>query len=251
MVTTRRRITSEQDRFGGYGIQPSGTVTIDEPQTETPSFMQSDRYSFRTVTDEPAFSADVSATDSRVKQTEQPSQPDVIEYSSRPYNLTYDFLMPPAKQAKKQRRREKEDVMPSIRTRAYASAEEEKSEKKAAQAKISGKTKAALIAYVAAVVVFAILIIATGLAVSNINARSAELETEIAVKNERLAALNAEILGLTDMDAIAEAAANNGMQKIDSSIAVDLIPATDPVRYEGRTNWFDKFCDFISNIFGG
>ena len=40
MVTTRRRITSEQDRFGGYGIQPSGTVTIDEPQTETPSIFR-------------------------------------------------------------------------------------------------------------------------------------------------------------------------------------------------------------------
>ena len=43
MVTYKRRIASEQDRFGGYAMQPSGKTVTDEtaaPVTE--------RFAFRT-----------------------------------------------------------------------------------------------------------------------------------------------------------------------------------------------------------
>ena len=50
---------------------------------------------------------------------------------------------------------------------------------------------------------------------------------------------------------IVGAAVGEGMEKIKLPAEVQLIPTTEPVKYEGRTNWFDKFCDFLSKIIGG
>ncbi len=247
MVTTaRRRISTEQDRFGGYGIQPSGKAVADETAKENTS-TETERFSYRTVMDEPSYSvpytetAQKSATDS------------VIEYTSRPYYGAYDYSVPiqAPTRSKKARKREREDVMPSIRTRAYAEQKPEQEVVKREKTRLSGKAKVALIAYVAIVTVLAVMVVVIGLTVSNINARSASLESEIALKSSQLADIRADISELTDFDTIASAAEKNGMEKIDSVIEVELVPTVTPTEYEGRTNWFDKVCDFISKVIGG
>lgn len=246
MVTVKRRIATEQDRFGGYGIQPyAGTVT-DETETT-----YNERYSFRTV-DEPATNAVRRDRVTEAPATEERA-PSVIEYSTRPYYGAYGYTAPAKanKSRAKKERREKEDVMPSIRTRAYARPQEENNEGQQTRAKMSGKTKIALVAYAITVVALAIVVIATGLAVSNLNSDAARIEREIVQKNEQLMQLNGEIAALTDLDRIAGAAANEGMHKIDETVAVDLLPTEEPVTYKGRSNWFDKLCDWLSKIIGG
>lgn len=261
MVTTRRRITSEQDRFGGYSIQPANKSVLNENETETPSVEMERSFSFRTVKDEPYFgneNATKYAVDDKAIFNEHDGrvaveQPPVIEYSSRPYYGAYEYskpVMAPAR-AKKTRKREKEDVMPSIRTRAYASEEQGEQPKTREKSGMASKTKVALVAYIAVVLVLAVLVIATGLAVSNINAQSARLENEIAIKNNRLTELNAEIKEYTNLDRITGAAVNNGMEHIGNVTEVELVPTNPPTNYEGKTNWFDKLSDFLSNIVGG
>lgn len=257
MVTTRRRISTEQDRFGGYGLTPANRTLSDEVETQTEN---GDRYSFDMIADEPGF-----VSESRTAYAEKPtsrksesvafSQPSVIEYSSRPRYISMEqvrTISAPAR-VKKSRKREKEDVMPSIRTRAYAQPQvkEEPARETRERTRLSGKTKAALFVYMALALTLAIAVIATGLAVSNINASADAIENEIAIKNERVISQNAEILRLTDPDRVAGAALGNGMEKVENTVDVELIPTVEPVKYEGRTNWFDKFCDWLSKIIGG
>ncbi|MDE6398192.1 MAG: hypothetical protein K2L51_02620 [Clostridiales bacterium] len=246
MVTVKRRIATEQDRFGGYGIQPTVKTVTDETETA-----YNERYSFRTVDEPAAFTAQ------RERITEAPaheeSAPPVIEYSTRPYYGAHGYAAP-AKTGKtraKKSRREKEDVMPSIRTRAYVRPEEQQSEAEEPRAKMAGKTKIALIAYVVTVLALAVVVIATGLAVSNLNSDAARIEREIVQKNEQLMQINSDIAVLTDLDRIAGAAANGGMHKIEQTVEVDLLPTEEPVTYKGRSNWFDKICDWLSKIIGG
>ncbi|WP_251617346.1 hypothetical protein [Pumilibacter muris] len=280
MITAKRRITTEQDRFGGYAIQPSQKITFDENLENAPLTDSDRRFDFRVNTDEPSFSATPTYSDmsnysggrtyaapyseQNAVNREQPraavtQQPSVIEYSTRQdYAGTTGFMQNPvATPSYTKSRRKKEDLMPSIRTRAYgqpelreAEKEEEKSRPRD-KAKLSGKTKAALLIYAAVVVILAVMVIATGLAVSNINAQASALENEITVKNARIIEQNSEIARLTDPDRIVGAAVGEGMEKIKLPAEVQLIPTTEPVKYEGRTNWFDKFCDFLSKIIGG
>ena len=77
------------------------------------------------------------------------------------------------------------------------------------------------------------------------------MEREIAQQNERLLAIDTDIAVYTDLDRIAGAAMNDGMHKIEHPVSVDLVPTTNPVSYESRTNWFDKLCDWLSKIIGG
>ncbi len=247
MVTYKRRIASEQDRFGGYAMQPSGKTVTDE--TEVPV---TERFAFRTTADEPVYTEEnrTAYETERTQTVTRNAPPPVVEYSQRPvYGYTVPAKAP--RRAKKQARREKEDLMPSIRTRAYAQQQEQESEKQAPRARLSGKAKAALVAYAAVTLLLAALVISVGLAVSNLNARSAQLEREIAQQNERLLAIDTDIAVYTDLDRIAGAAMNDGMHKIEHPVSVDLVPTTNPVSYESRTNWFDKLCDWLSKIIGG
>lgn len=265
MITTRRRITNEQDRFGGYGLQPVNKIVQNETEKSV------DRFSFRTA-DEPVSSVrdeavyNPVAENSRRQVTYEPTpavrpqwtnnpmadneqSQSVIHYSSRPFVGAMPVAVQAPRKAKK--RREREDIMPSIRTRKLAEEKEAAQEKQAPRAKISAKSKMALILYVVAAVAIAAVVIATGLAINNINDSSARLEQEIQIRNEQLAGIAGEIAVYTDPDYIAAAAEGKGMHKIDASVEVELRPTTQPVTYKGRSNWFDKLCDWLSKIIGG
>ena len=53
------------------------------------------------------------------------------------------------------------------------------------------------------------------------------------------------------MTYITGAAVEGGMEKVTNTTEVELLPSAEPMKYEGRTNWFDKFCDWLSGIIGG
>ena len=152
MITAKRRITTEQDRFGGYAIQPSQKLTFDENLENAPLTDSDRRFDFRVNTDEPSFSATPTYSDmsnysggrtyaapyseQNAVNREQPraavtQQPSVIEYSTRQdYAGTTGFMQNPvATPSYTKSRRKKEDLMPSIRTRAYGQPELREAEK--------------------------------------------------------------------------------------------------------------------------
>ena len=239
MRTIRRKVLTEEDRYGGYATGPVAT-TLQAPEEKEETYHT---FSFDTrfvpTTDEVKTEAPVETVPTR--SVEQP----VIEYSRRPYTVAPPQPSAPAtvRQEKKTPRKE---VMFEIRQPVPAEAEQAEP-----RAKVTGRMKVYLGIYLAVAAVLAVLVIATGLAVSNISADADRLQSEITMQNEVLAAQNAEILRLTDIDRITGKAVNNGMQKMENAKEVDLLPVSDPMVYEGRTNWFDRFCDWLSKIIGG
>ena len=150
--------------------------------------------------------------------------------------------------------RESEDVMPSIKTRAYMTEKPEEIEKVSRSESKEGlqsKTKLMLAIYVATVIVLAAIVIATGIAISGAENSVSSLEYQLSQKNAVIAGQQAEIAALGDDTYLTGAAVENGMQKVDNAIEVDLIDLGGTVDYEARTNWFDKFSDWLSKIIGG
>lgn len=256
MVTPKRRITTDQDHFGGYRFQRTSRMPIEEDDISVSDF---DTYAAETTYTESSYAP----TESRYETTRAPylttertvePTPSVITYSPRP-DTDMMVVTPPTTTAvgtKKARKKNKEEVMPSIRRREENYEREESYYERTSEKKtVSVKTKAALIVYAVTVVALAIVVIVMGVAISNINATSEMLETQITQANEYIAVQNSEIERITDTDYVMSVAQDNGMEKADGAVEVELVPTVDPIKYEGSTNWFDKFCDFISNIIGG
>ncbi|MDE7395118.1 MAG: hypothetical protein K2M95_03230 [Clostridiales bacterium] len=252
MVSSRRRVVTEQDRYGGFGVQPMVSRAPVEKEEPVHTFSFDDRFAPSVdVREERAEAVTQSRRADLYAPTEvrQAQQPPVIEYSTRPYTglETYTPTQRVTVRHEKAAKREREELMPSIKQRVEAAEAEEVQ----TRVKLSSRTKVYLGIYLTVAAILAVLVIATGLAVSNINGTADRLQSQIAAQNEVLAAQNAEILRLTDTDRITGAAVNNGMQKVENATKVELLPVSEPMVYEGRTNWFDRFCDWLSNLIGG
>ena len=56
---------------------------------------------------------------------------------------------------------------------------------------------------------------------------------------------------LSDEGVVGSKAEGMGMTSAGAAQEIELIPIGDEVTYEERTNAFDRFCDFISQLLGG
>lgn len=238
MIMTRRQINNEKDRYGGY-IQrtdaPKDTVEVDldvDPEVEL-------SFSRRT----PA---------APVREREVPVQKPL--YSTSDYGKTAEYVGNVAYPTRKKRTvpRETEDVMPSIKTQAYMTEKPEVTpapvEKKEKKAVLGAKTKAMLAVYVAAVVILAVVVIATGLALSSGTASLSALERGIAERNRIIAGQVSDLTSLENDATITGMATDQGMKKADVATEIELLPVVDTPDYSARTNWFDRFCDWLSKI---
>ena len=249
MITTRRQVVNEQDRYGGYASQPVSriNVEVDEERDIRPDDFV--RYNSRR-------SAPVAETerrdmvDTEVRYSARPMYPGLDEYVGLPETSA----KPSSKSARKRVPRESEDVMPSIKTRAYMTEKPEEVETvRRAESKegMSRKAKIMLSVYVATVIILAAIVIATGVAISGAESGVSSLEYELANKNAIIMNQQAEITALGNDTYLTGAAVEQGMQKVENATEVDLAQLTSPADYEARTNWFDKFCDWLSKIIGG
>lgn len=248
MLKTRRQIITEQDRFGGYSLR--------QPVREQPS---KNRYEIldesEFVRDEKPYYEESShfdaRSDSRVSERERESS----LYSSRgdyEYETAEYVEQPVHTRVPRRRKREMESMMPSIRTRAVRDAEKTQSEEAGrAKQSSSSKTKTMLAVYAAVVVVLAAIVIATGIAIGSASASVASLEAELQMKNEIVLEKSAELAALENDTTIAGIATENGMVKPVGKTEIELLPMNEAVRYEAVTNWFDKLCDWLSNLIGG
>lgn len=244
MVQRRRRIENDQDRFGGFSRQPvSHSVDFDAEteNAETPRMTYAETFVDRR---KPA-------------EEEVQREPEVVEYSSRStYPNAAEYAAPiTIRKPTKVQRRPKEDFMPTVKTLAYEQSERgvEKSvtKKSSAEVRADAKQKVMLAIYLTVATVLAIAVIAVGIAVSGINGETAELENMIQSRNETLLQQASDIDKYTDLTYIAGKALDNNMEKVDEVREITLPPLKEPIKYESRSNWFDKFCDWLSNLIGG
>ena len=138
------------------------------------------------------------------------------------------------------------DLMPVIKSDETA----EESEQKNTQ-KISSKAKIMLCVYLATALILALIVLATGLAITGTSKEVAALENEVKTQSALLADSEAMLSHLSDDLTITGSATEMGMVKTENATEIELIKISDKTSYEERTNAFDRFCDFISGIIGG
>lgn len=149
---------------------------------------------------------------------------------------------------------DKEDVMPRIKVRKESStvAADTSEDKTATPARVvDAKTKAAMITYMAIAFVLAMIVLATGLIITNRTGEVAKLENDVRTAYNRILGQEETMDYLSDGDVVGNKASEMGMTGAGAPEEIELITLSDGVTYEERTNGFDRFCDFLSRLIGG
>ncbi|MBR2967503.1 MAG: hypothetical protein IKC35_01835 [Clostridia bacterium] len=214
-VTVKRKISNETQRYGGFAeieVMPQDTeIEIGD-----------------------SFSV-----------SEQKRAESSIEYSMPTIRTT------PAATQKEEDVYKQECGQYMFNIRSAKAKESETQNATIAKQKLDKRTKLLLGVYLSVIVLLSALVIGTGIYLTSGNARVDALESELSVKSVVLNEQIAEIARLSDEDALFGRAVSNGMQQIDESEIIELLPIEDVVAYEGTTNWFDSFCDWLNGVVGG
>ncbi|MDE7108157.1 MAG: hypothetical protein K2O39_07530 [Clostridiales bacterium] len=244
MVTTKRQIRRDSDRFGGYynteiggipDISDYARITNPDPITEPARAGSSMLVSDEVEKDEPMYT-----TTEMLAETETPAPEQEIE---RPFK--------PAP-------RDKEDLLPTVKTRAYATEKpaqdieqhKEKAPAKRAHAALDNKTKILLCVYVVVALILAIAVIATGVSISHASAQADAVANKVAQKQAIVLQQEQELALLRDDDAIRGKALQNGMVPAgEPTYSVSNVQTVGYPEATPRTDGWDEFFDMMSKIF--
>ncbi len=252
MISTKRQIRKDDDRYGGFGMDSIGAPLVSE-YDRIDNASASSRYGMGT-------SLLMSDTDIDIKN-ESYAQEQAVDQTyttlDRAGVRTESPADIPARPKKKEVPHSREDVLPTLKTRSYATEQAEvKEEPVAAPAKrahrgLDARAKILLCVYVAVALVLAIAVIATGVSISRATVASDDLTMQIAQKQTVIAEQETTLAALRDADNIREKATANGMVQAGNSV-YDA-PATENVGYpeaKPHTNAFDVFLDWLSKVIG-
>lgn len=242
MLTTKRRIEKETDRFGGYGTEIVRSPLVSEYD--------------RIYTDVPQAMPNITGEELNITNTAAPVAPEMPSMPEMPtFPETPTATAEPARQAERSAKpREREDILPTVKTRAYAKPNEnaESATAPARRARgLDGKSKLMLCIYVIVAIALAIAVIVTGVTISGTAAKADIAARNIARNRATIAEQETTLAVLYNEDNIRGRAVVNGMVEAgEPEVIVDSIPDTGYPEAVPHTNGFDKFCDWLSNIMG-
>ena len=246
MVISKRQMKVESDRYGGYGNASAQADTLTAPSDVDFDSSEDIRLSDR-ATEELSILRSQNAV-----QKEQ-----AATVTAEPTKPRADLPKRPAKEKKKL---SLEDLMPSIKTRAYMTEdakEEEETEEQVEQTvtpareryTVSKRAKVAALVYLAVAIALAIAVISVGVSISQTSATVDALTASIAQKQATLAAGEAELASKLDEDAIRQAAEELGMVSAgDPEITIPSVEKGEVPTPAVRSNGFDEFCDWLSGL---
>lgn len=241
MVSTKRQIRKDGDRYGNFDsdytespfISELGIVNTPEDSGYGPgsSYIMSGDIDIHGESAPSAYTEEAPATD-------VPERP---KKSAAP--------------------RSSEDVLPTLKTRAYAPEKfDEKAIAKETEAEaparrerrgISSRERVMLCIYIAIAVVLAIAVIATGISISTASAESDVLAEQIAQKQVVIVEQEAALTALRNDDNIRGRASSLGMVEAgESAYDAPTVATGEYPEAEPHTNGFDAFMDWFSEVFG-
>lgn len=249
MVQTKRQVTIERDRFGGYGdigVKKENNY-IDMTPSDISSVRNLGAIGGITVSDpEPSLREMPPITSARPEIEQKPI------YSTR--ETVADVPSVTHRVHKEKKTLEHEDIMPSIKTRSYiedAPVEDEPqpARERRARLNLDMRTKTLVIVYAVVALVLAIAVIATGVSISRATASAEQIGLEIANKQAIIDMQNQTIAELTNEATIRDEAVKNGMVYSNgSAFTASEVQKTEYPQAEPHTNPFDKFCDWLGKI---
>ena len=236
MITSKRQIRKESERFGGY----YGTESNDIPRF-------SDLDISNTVPDIDNGPKQEAPSAMAAKATETPAPA---------------HAAPEAKPVHSQTPHNEEDIRPTLKSLQFADAkpiqeierEIEADSARAAQrrprAALDGKIKVWLAVYVVVALFLAVAVIATGISISNASAEADVIAASVAQKQAVVAQQMQELAELQDADVIRGKAIENGM--VDSGepdFTVGNVESTGYPEAKPRTDGWDEWFDWMSKVF--
>ncbi|MCH5155572.1 MAG: hypothetical protein J1F69_03110 [Clostridiales bacterium] len=232
MVTTKRQIRRESDRFGGYY----------NAETDIPRISDYDNISDLEPITNSSIPVDEALTDNLY------TAPEVAAHAAE---------APAATPIEKPAPHDREDVLPTLKTRAYATekpAEDivqkpAKATAKRTRAALDSKTKILLCVYVVVALVLAIAVIATGVSISKASAQADMIAKSVTQKQEVIARQQQELAHLQDDDTIRGKAMEKGMVPAgEPSFSVGNVESVDYPEATPRTDGWDEFFDWMSKV---
>ncbi len=252
MITTKRQINTASDRFGGFAGSRIAPMYAEPDVPSDISSMKSYSPENNIMLSDPDTAiADIRIPESAARRAEQPA----------PLYTTRETAAPeielPKRPEKAKREFDREDIMPSFKTRQAAEAAPADVAAKLSdeipvrreRGKLSPRTKILLFVYVAVAIVLAIAVIATGVSISNTSAEADALQSKIAAQTNELSASAARLAEATDPDELRAKATELGMTDAPETVEhVDLVDRTEYPEATPHTNGFDGFMDFWSDV---
>ena len=87
--------------------------------------------------------------------------------------------------------------------------------------------------------------------ITNLEQSINKTQNQISQTEVNVGKLIQDVGKLTNKDDLLNEATQNGMEQVEQEIEIVLNEKNNIIEYESKTNFFDKICEFISNIFGG
>lgn len=244
MITTKRQIRRDSDRFGGYyGAEPDGIPRI------------SDYDNISNL--EPIVAPERMGNSMIVSDNDVAERRDELYTATEPTRAAVTAPAIPERPVKPAQPRNKEDLLPTVKTRAYASEKpvreiEEQIEKAPARptrAALDRKTKIMLFVYVLVALALAIAVIATGVSISSAAAQADAVAAQVAQKQAVIVKQEQELALARDADAIRGKALQNGMVPAgDPAYTVSPVDNVDYPQATPRTDGWDEFFDWVSKV---
>lgn len=117
--------------------------------------------------------------------------------------------------------------------------------------KLRPRGKLILIAISVVIILLSSLTIANAVNISRLNQEIANLDNQITIQDFKVDTAIKKLGELTDKNKSDENAVRLALEKSTEFTQVGLYERNEPIKLNQSTNWFDKFCNFISKIFGG
>lgn len=135
--------------------------------------------------------------------------------------------------------KQREEVMPRIKNEI----------KPIPKDSVSAKTKILLAAYIVIAIILAGVVIATGMAITEVGNRNTELENRILNLDAQITEQINLLERYSDNTYMRGKASELNMENINDYKSIPLVNTVESVQYSQTTNWFDKLCNFLNILF--
>ena len=115
------------------------------------------------------------------------------------------------------------------------------------------KAKAWLVCFATIVIMLSSLCVINAVNINNLNKQIEQTTTSITDVNKAIQTTIKDIGKLTDEQEIQNNASELGLSEVDvkNNIEIELNDKNLVEDYQGQTNFFDKICNILRNMFGG
>ena len=242
MLTSKRQIKRDSDRFGGF----YSTETNEFPRISDFDISNND--------------TDIDADTSMRAESAAPEMNAQAPEAAAPAETPAPA--PAETSFRSQRPHKEEDIRPTIKSLTYADAKpieeiareiepkQEEVTQKRARPVLDTKMKILLCVYVVIALVLAIAVIATGVSISHASAEADIVAKSVAQKQQIISRQQRELEQLRDEDNIRAKALENGMVPAgDPDFSVSNVESVDYPEATPRTDGWDKWFDNMSKVF--